>query len=128
MALDLWFRADVSRILQAAQEGMESTVEAMLEDDDITRAYQRGFLNAIHIIATAFGVSSERQDHLPNYDEIPHNADFTVGQDHSLYHVCGLAAPIYHQQSPQSVQVSQLCLPPNRQEGEEDRPRRSIAL
>lgn len=68
MALDLWFRADVARILQATHEAMCSTVAAVGDQatEDIgarerAAGYRQGFGAALRAVATAFGLN-ETQD------------------------------------------------------------------
>jgi hypothetical protein len=69
MGLDLWFRADVARILQATHEAMCSTAavmgDAMAEgnrgDDaggrERAAGYRQGFGAALRVVATAFGLT-----------------------------------------------------------------------
>ena len=64
MGLDLWFRADVARILQATHEAMSSTAAALgdgLDDDaggrERAAGYRQGFGAALHAVATAFGLT-----------------------------------------------------------------------
>jgi hypothetical protein len=69
MGLDLWFRADVARILQATHEAMSSTAAVMGEpiaegsrDDDLggrerAAGYRQGFGAALRAVATAFGLT-----------------------------------------------------------------------
>lgn len=68
MGLDLWFRADVARILQATHEAMTMTAAAVGDqtDDDIgarerAAGYRQGFGAALRAVATAFGLN-ETQD------------------------------------------------------------------
>jgi hypothetical protein len=57
MALDLWFREDVARILVATQETMRSSVGAVSPvDTEVGAAYQQGFVDALRAVAIAFGV------------------------------------------------------------------------
>jgi len=57
MALDLWFREDVARILAATQETMRNSMGAVSPvDPEVGTAYQRGFLDALRAVAIAFGV------------------------------------------------------------------------
>jgi hypothetical protein len=63
MGLDLWFRADVARILQATHEAMCSTAAVMgdgLEYDaggrERAAGYRQGFGAALRAVATAFGL------------------------------------------------------------------------
>ena len=64
MGLDLWFRADVARILQAAHEAMCSTAAAMGDrvTEDIgarerAAGYRQGFGAALRAVSTAFGLT-----------------------------------------------------------------------
>ena len=69
MGLDLWFRADVARILQATHEALCSTAAVMGDaiaegsraDDAGSReraaGYQQGFGAALRAVATAFGLT-----------------------------------------------------------------------
>ena len=64
MGLDLWFRADVARILQATHEAMCSTAAVMgdcLVDDaggqERAAGYRQGFGAALRAVATAFGLT-----------------------------------------------------------------------
>ena len=68
MGLDLWFRADVARILQATHEAMCSTAAVMgdaaaegnrADDAGWERAagYRQGFGAALRAVATAFGLT-----------------------------------------------------------------------
>ena len=59
MALDLWFREDVVRILASTGEAMsagQTAVPAL--DQDLADAYRHGFCDALHALAVAFGVAS----------------------------------------------------------------------
>lgn len=67
MGLDLWFRSDVARILQAAEEAMLTTAAAtgMPTENQgdgslFAVGYQRGFSAALHAVATAFGLNEPR--------------------------------------------------------------------
>ena len=78
MGLDLWFRADVARILQATHEAMCSTAavmgDAMAEgnraDDAGSReraaGYRQGFGAALRAVATAFGLTECTPGGLPD--------------------------------------------------------------
>lgn len=57
MPLDIFFREDVTRILSAAMEGRRRVAQSIraLDPDDST-AYERGFTDAINIVAVAFGL------------------------------------------------------------------------
>ena len=64
MGLDLWFRADVARILQATHEAMTSTAAVMgqgVADDaggrERAAGYRQGFGAALRAVATAFGLT-----------------------------------------------------------------------
>ena len=53
MGLDLWFREDVARILNAAAESQRDALEALGETP-----YYRGYFAALRVVATAFGVGA----------------------------------------------------------------------
>ena len=71
MGLDLWFRQDVARILACTWETMRATVEATgpglagegnhcavaTSDERMTRAYRRGFEDALRAVGMAFGLA-----------------------------------------------------------------------
>jgi hypothetical protein len=63
MGLDLWFRQDVARILAAAWETMQATAEGIrggtvaTSKDEVARAYERGFEDALRAVAVAFGLA-----------------------------------------------------------------------
>jgi hypothetical protein len=81
MALDLWFREDVARILTSTYETMVSTSVAMgAARPELTAAYQQGFSDALRAVGMAFGVAiptSVRDDgnrrivHLLDVQELP---------------------------------------------------------
>ena len=57
MALDLWFREDVARILLSVRESMRSSIGAVTPlDPELAQTYQCGFLDALNAMAIAFGV------------------------------------------------------------------------
>jgi len=64
MALDLWFRDDVARILQATHEAMCSTAAVVGQGAagdaggrERAAGYRQGFGAALRAVATAFGVT-----------------------------------------------------------------------
>jgi hypothetical protein len=63
MGLDLWFRQDVARILAATCETMQVTHketrgEVVTErDEEIARAYMKGFEDALKSVSIAFGLT-----------------------------------------------------------------------
>ena len=64
MGLDLWFRADVARILQATHEAMCLTAAALGEGPaadagsrERAAGYRQGFGAALRAVATAFGLT-----------------------------------------------------------------------
>jgi len=66
MGLDLWFRADVARILQATHEAMCSTAAVVgdgLAGDaggrERAAGYRQGFGAALRAVATAFGLTEQ---------------------------------------------------------------------
>ncbi len=79
MGLDLWFRADVARILQATNEAMSETAA----EGAVDPAYQRGFQSALRAVATAFGLTAVSvTDQIPDcYGRIPSVA--TLGRPFS---------------------------------------------
>ena len=73
MGLDLWFRADVARILQATNEAMCSTATAMgagLSDDPEGReraaGYRQGFGAALRAVAAGFGLTESAPGRMPD--------------------------------------------------------------
>ena len=57
MGLDLWFQADVARILVSTQQTMAATMDAAPAHDPAqAAAYRAGFTAAIRAVALAFGV------------------------------------------------------------------------
>ena len=57
MALDLWFREDISRILASTHETMRASVGALPAlDPELSETYRQGFVDALRAIAIAFGV------------------------------------------------------------------------
>jgi hypothetical protein len=58
MGLDLWFQADVERILASTVETMTATMNAAPAfDPERAEAYRQGFGDAIRAVAVAFGVA-----------------------------------------------------------------------
>ena len=60
MGMDLWFRADVARILQASYEAMCSTAAAAGDDlagSERAAGYRQGFGAALRTVAMAFGLT-----------------------------------------------------------------------
>ena len=53
MALDLWWREDVVRILASTQETMLAAQAMAVVNED----YQQGFMDALRSVAVAFGVA-----------------------------------------------------------------------
>ncbi len=73
MGLDLWFRADVARILQATHEAMSSTAAVMgqgVADDaggrERAAGYRQGFGAALRAVATAFGLTDGAPGGVPD--------------------------------------------------------------
>ena len=59
MALDLWFRDDVMRILASAHETMQACTGAVGPiSPDLSETYRQGFVDALRVIAIAFGVAA----------------------------------------------------------------------
>lgn len=71
MGLDLWFRADVARILQATHETMVETaamVGAGQTESPQAAGYQAGFEAALRAVATAFGLTAVgASDSMPDF-------------------------------------------------------------
>ena len=60
MGMDLWFRADVARILQASYEAMCSTAAVAGDDpagSERAAGYRQGFGAALRTVALAFGLT-----------------------------------------------------------------------
>lgn len=68
MALDVWFKADVTRILAAAeQSGRElEQMKVGLADPAYLAAYFAGRRAALAIVASAFGLSLDPDPGLPH--------------------------------------------------------------
>ena len=59
MGLDLWFRDDVMRILASAHETMQACTGAVGPiSPELSEAYRRGFVDALRVVAVAFGVAA----------------------------------------------------------------------
>jgi hypothetical protein len=59
MALDLWFREDVTRILASAHETMRaSTGPWSSVSPKLAATYQQGFVDALRAVGIAFGVAA----------------------------------------------------------------------
>jgi hypothetical protein len=57
MALDLWFREDVTRILASTYDAMQSSTRAAsYESSKESDLYRQGFSDALRAVAVAFGV------------------------------------------------------------------------
>jgi hypothetical protein len=55
--MDLWFREDVVRILASAHETMRATSGiAHPQNPEAIATYHRGFVDALRVVAIAFGV------------------------------------------------------------------------
>jgi hypothetical protein len=90
MALDLWFREDVSRILASTHEAMSASARALPSlDPELGETYRQGFLDALRAIAIAFGVvvSSEPGSILPVRSM--HFVDAEIGQSSAGGGQCG---------------------------------------
>jgi len=60
MGMDLWFRTDVARILQATYEAMCSTAAVVGDDErgsERAAGYRQGFGAALRAVAMAFGLT-----------------------------------------------------------------------
>jgi hypothetical protein len=58
MALDLWFREDVARILLSAHETMKASLGGVASTrTDVADAYRQGFADALQAVGIAFGVA-----------------------------------------------------------------------
>jgi hypothetical protein len=62
MGLDLWFRDDVARILASSYQAMQVTSQAGADNGDRVLAYRQGFVDALDVVATAFGVVAPGQE------------------------------------------------------------------
>ena len=59
MALDLWFREDVARILASAHETMRASTAGWSHvSPRLATAYQQGFVDALRAVGIAFGVAA----------------------------------------------------------------------
>ena len=59
MALDLWFREDVARILASAHETMRASTASWSHcSPKLATAYQQGFLDALRSVGIAFGIAT----------------------------------------------------------------------
>lgn len=59
MALDLWFREDVKRIIASTYDTMQSsTAISSSQNSGETDVYRQGFTDALRVIAIAFGLGS----------------------------------------------------------------------
>jgi hypothetical protein len=59
MALDLWFREDVARILASAHETMQASTAGWSHvNPRLATAYQKGFDDALRAVGIAFGVAT----------------------------------------------------------------------
>jgi len=57
MALDLWFREDVARILAATEATMKGSLTAVCPlDPEAAEAYRQGFDQALQAMSIAFGL------------------------------------------------------------------------
>ncbi len=71
MALDLWFRDDVMRILASAHETMQACTGAVGSiSPDLCETYRQGFVDALRAIAIAFGVAAPSLTHVDR-DRLP---------------------------------------------------------
>jgi hypothetical protein len=58
MALDLWFREDVARILASSHETMQASTAGWSHvSPRLATAYQQGFGDALRAVGIAFGVA-----------------------------------------------------------------------
>jgi hypothetical protein len=59
MALDLWFREDVARILASTHETMQASTAGWSHvSPRLATAYQQGFNDALRAVGIAFGVAA----------------------------------------------------------------------
>ena len=59
MALDLWFREDVARILASAHETMQASTAGWSHvNPRLATVYQQGFDDALRAVGIAFGVAN----------------------------------------------------------------------
>jgi len=59
MALDVWFRQDVARILASTQETLANSLGAVPPlDRELSGVYRQGFSDALQAVAVAFGLQA----------------------------------------------------------------------
>jgi len=67
MAIDIWFRDDVTRILAAARVALDRITEAHgAAQPEHADAYRAGFEDGLATVAAAFGVSLPQRNYTAN--------------------------------------------------------------
>lgn len=80
MALDLWFREDISRILASTHETMRASAGAVPTlDPELSATYRRGFLDALRAVAIAFGVVVPGEPGSPPPVRLVHLVEAEIG-------------------------------------------------
>jgi len=62
MGLDIWFREDIERALEAAELASSATVavlETAVADPDALRMFRRGYKAALTVVAFSFGLGDD---------------------------------------------------------------------
>jgi hypothetical protein len=71
MGLDLWFRDDVMRILASTHETIQACSGAVGPiSPELSEAYRQGFVDALRVVAIAFGVAAPGLRHVDR-DRLP---------------------------------------------------------
>ena len=82
MALDLWFRDDVMRILASTHETMRASTAALPSaSSEATDAYRQGFLDALRAVGIAFGIVPPV---VTGQARTAHGAQMVDGESHSV--------------------------------------------
>ena len=80
MALDLWFREDVARILASTDETMRASTAGWSHvSPRLATVYQQGFVDALRAVGIAFGVAAPT---LPRQVRPSQAAQFVEAEDH----------------------------------------------
>jgi hypothetical protein len=82
MALDLWFREDVARILASTDETMRASTAGWSHvSPRLATAYQQGFADALRAVGIAFGVAAPA---LPRQVRPSQGARIVEADDHYI--------------------------------------------
>jgi hypothetical protein len=85
MGLDLWFPDDVKRILASTHETMAASMRAAPPlNPEMAEAYQQGFVDALRVVAVAFGVAVPGQ--VPRSPTVSRTIDAEPGGGNSRTH------------------------------------------